>query len=490
MLAAATNQPQTSVVKKASVMCLLVLLWVPIDGLALLSLHSLERVLWSAEMGYMFALCLYFGWRGAMLCLVAAAISNAFWLMIDIGPVSHLLARLPIESSFVTALSSVSVIFLVTHIYLLFYGQINQGRAHVRLVPAFVAALLASFLVAYINLHGIAYFYDFELEKLGLSPSMLAMAFFSGIVSLSGLFCLLFDWLKLGSKLNWPVKLVLSRQSRPRNRANYFLLLVLAAAAVCLLFYLGNRLQSDVWHMLAGLVIIAAVMHVSIHFSELQTAGAGAMLVSMLAALEHSVLGNSLNDSIEIFLPLLAITVYAQRLIPQMLLEQGRLRRKADSDSLTHLLNRRGFTAAAHIELERAVRYQRPLAVLMLDIDHFKQVNDTHGHQSGDVVLKLVSRSLMRGLRSEAICGRWGGEEFIAVLPECDAKAAEICAERIRRLIGSEKARFATGTVVVTASVGIALMQPNEDLEQVAARADKALYQAKRQGRDQAVLAS
>ncbi|MBD1391375.1 GGDEF domain-containing protein [Neiella sp. HB171785] len=487
---AVTKQPQHSVLKKAAIIALLVLFWIPIDGLTLLSLHSLERVLWSAEMGYMFALCLYFGWRGALLCLAASILSSAFWLNIDTGPVSTLMASLPVESSVLTAITSVTVIFAVTHVYHRFYGEINQRRTHVQVVPAFAAALLASFLVAYINLTGIAYFYDLQLKTLGLSPSMLAMAFFSGIVSLSALFCLLFDWLKLAGKLNWPVKLVLSRQSRPRNGSNYLLLLGGSTGTVIVLFYLGNQFQNDVWHMLAGLVIIASVMHISVRFSELQTAAAGAFLVSILAAMEHSVLGNSVNDSIEIFLPLLAITVYAQRLIPQMLLEQGRLRRKAESDPLTHLLNRRGFTAAANIELERANRYRRPLSLLILDIDHFKQVNDNHGHHSGDLVLKLMSRSLMRGLRSEAIAGRWGGEEFVAILPECDTAAAMICAERVRQLIAGEKAHFATGTVVVTASVGIAQMAVDEPLEQLIERADKALYEAKGQGRDRAVIAS
>ncbi|WP_220104878.1 GGDEF domain-containing protein [Neiella holothuriorum] len=467
----------------------MILLWIPIDGLALLSLHSLERVIWSAEAGYLFAICIYFGWRGVLLSFVAAGLSNFFWKQIDYGPVFEITSQSPADVTITSTFLLVAIVGVVTMVFHRFFRSLPSNKAYIQVVPAMIAALIASFLMAY-SVFGVWRVLEgVNIEYTGLTPPMLAMASFAGIVSLSGMFCLSFAHFNLEKQLGWPRKLVLSRCSEPNNIPSYLLFLVVVQLVVAGLFFAGNSSDNDIWHMMAGLIIVAGVMVISIRYSELQTAIAGAVLVSLLAIMEHSSLGNSVSDSIEIFMPLLAISVYMLRLIPQMLHEQVRLRQRADSDPLTHLLNRRGFTAVANIELERAYRYKRPLAVLILDIDHFKNVNDTHGHACGDVVIKLVARCMLRGLRSEAIAGRWGGEEFVVILPESDDEAARVCAERIRQLIGNEKAQFETGSVNVTASAGVAMAESGETLEQILNRADQALYRAKQQGRDRVIVA-
>jgi diguanylate cyclase (GGDEF)-like protein len=169
---------------------------------------------------------------------------------------------------------------------------------------------------------------------------------------------------------------------------------------------------------------------------------------------------------------------------------QAELRRLASIDELTGVANRRWFTAMASRELERCRRFNHQLALLMIDIDHFKRVNDTHGHAVGDEVLKAFTRVLEGNLRSVDLLGRLGGEEFAVVLPEADDSAAAHTAERLRQAVEALQFPFEDGTVLrITTSVGIAILAATgETLDSLLARADGALYAAKRQGRNRVVV--
>ena len=168
---------------------------------------------------------------------------------------------------------------------------------------------------------------------------------------------------------------------------------------------------------------------------------------------------------------------------------QAELRRLASIDELTGVANRRWFTAMASRELERCRRFNHQLSLLMLDIDHFKRVNDTYGHAVGDEVLKAYTRVLEGNLRSVDLLGRLGGEEFAAVLPESDAKAAGFTAERLRAAVEALDFTLEDGTPLrITTSVGIAIVANGEEtLDNLLARADAALYTAKRDGRNKVV---
>jgi diguanylate cyclase (GGDEF)-like protein len=124
----------------------------------------------------------------------------------------------------------------------------------------------------------------------------------------------------------------------------------------------------------------------------------------------------------------------------------------------------------------------------MADIDHFKRLNDTYGHSTGDVVLKAVARRLSDTLRPTDFLVRYGGEEFVALLPGATADTAHIAAERLRKAIEREEhlSTTAMGTLRVTISLGIAVLQPGDSLERLIERADVALYRAKAAGRNQA----
>ncbi|MDP3427755.1 MAG: diguanylate cyclase [Humidesulfovibrio sp.] len=160
------------------------------------------------------------------------------------------------------------------------------------------------------------------------------------------------------------------------------------------------------------------------------------------------------------------------------------LQRLASTDSLTGISNRRNFLDRAQVELMRSERYGLRLALLMLDIDKFKNVNDTFGHAMGDAVLKAVVAACNQDLRQVDIFGRLGGEEFAALLPQTDQAGAQATAERMRQAVAAIKIPVEEGSISVTISLGLAELRRGEDLDALMRRADAALYRAKDQGRN------
>lgn len=184
-------------------------------------------------------------------------------------------------------------------------------------------------------------------------------------------------------------------------------------------------------------------------------------------------------------------------------LENARLyeetRRLSITDPLTGIGNRRHFIELAQREFQRSHRYQRPLSLIMMDLDHFKVVNDTYGHLVGDKVLQAIAKLCERNLRESDIIGRYGGEEFLILLPETpgnstetetnDEHTAKAVAERLRKMVESTPTQTAQGEIPITISLGIAELTENvDDLDTLIDRADQALYQAKQSGRNQSVV--
>lgn len=168
---------------------------------------------------------------------------------------------------------------------------------------------------------------------------------------------------------------------------------------------------------------------------------------------------------------------------------QKRLRDVARTDPLTQLRNRRYAMEAAQLEAARVQRGAGPLAVLLGDIDHFKVINDTHGHEVGDEALKAVAEVLRGGVREVDHVARWGGEEFLVLLPGTDAGEALAVAERLRAGVHAVSVPAAHGwSMGIT--LGVSVMVPGETFEQALQRADRALYQGKAAGRNRVVLAS
>jgi diguanylate cyclase (GGDEF)-like protein/PAS domain S-box-containing protein len=173
----------------------------------------------------------------------------------------------------------------------------------------------------------------------------------------------------------------------------------------------------------------------------------------------------------------------------QKQLEQ-QLQSLAITDPLTHCVNRRHFLEQSNLELERARRFQRPLSILMLDLDHFKDVNDTFGHAIGDKVLQEIVLVCQLNIRTIDILARYGGEEFTILLPETDDCAALQAAERIRTIIEATAIATEHGAVLVTVSIGVANRNGEEavSLARLLERADQALYASKNAGRNRVTV--
>lgn len=163
----------------------------------------------------------------------------------------------------------------------------------------------------------------------------------------------------------------------------------------------------------------------------------------------------------------------------------------ADTDELTGLPNRRCLIRRLDEEIKRAERYGQPLSILMLDIDHFKTVNDTYGHQAGDAMLVQTAKLLSAMSRDTDFIGRYGGEEFLGVLAQTGLEGSPMMAERIRQAMEQQVFDLGDGiTISKTVSVGAATWHHGDDTDdQLIARADAALYEAKEGGRNRVVLA-
>ncbi|MBF0485546.1 MAG: GGDEF domain-containing protein [Candidatus Omnitrophica bacterium] len=163
----------------------------------------------------------------------------------------------------------------------------------------------------------------------------------------------------------------------------------------------------------------------------------------------------------------------------------------AITDSLTHLHTRRHFMERFEEEFARARMRKLPLSLLMMDVDHFKRVNDQYGHLTGDMVLREVGRMIGLHTREIDITGRFGGEEFCAILPDTDKQGALLAAERIRAAMHDEKIKAYDASLNVSLSVGVATFPDDaHELEELLDKADWALYRAKKQGRNRVVAFS
>jgi diguanylate cyclase (GGDEF)-like protein len=176
----------------------------------------------------------------------------------------------------------------------------------------------------------------------------------------------------------------------------------------------------------------------------------------------------------------------------ELLMVNTKLEQLATTDPLTGIANRRRMTEQIAKELDRARRYKHPLALLMVDIDHFKRINDTYGHDAGDQAIVAVAGALSAGMRSIDLAARFGGEEFVLLMPEASLETAGGVAERLRETVSQLRIEVDGGLEIsMTISVGVAASYPQDAPDSASSllvRADKALYRAKKEGRDRVVL--
>lgn len=165
------------------------------------------------------------------------------------------------------------------------------------------------------------------------------------------------------------------------------------------------------------------------------------------------------------------------------------LKRRANIDQLTELYSRPYFIELLNIEFDRAKRYKRPYSIVYFDVDKFKNINDVYGHYVGDLVLRQLGEQCKKSLRSMDICGRLGGEEFVAILPETALDTACLVAERLRKELSNLEVPAKQDNIAFSASFGVTIVDIDNDTSSIDAlkRADDALYKAKENGRNQVV---
>jgi len=161
----------------------------------------------------------------------------------------------------------------------------------------------------------------------------------------------------------------------------------------------------------------------------------------------------------------------------------------ANTDPLTEVLNRRSLFGFAHQEFNRVSRYGPPFSILLMDLDNFKKVNDNYGHQVGDIALCTVVKSIKNSIRNVDFLGRYGGEEFMAILPQTYGEEAFILAERIRTMVANNIIKTDQGNLLLTISIGVSTYSTKDrSLDDMISRADRGVYQAKQQGRNKCCL--
>ena len=262
------------------------------------------------------------------------------------------------------------------------------------------------------------------------------------------------------------------------GQARAVMLLIIAVPLMYGIMALNTRqfIQVGAWFLVWYLVLHFLLWHRDP--SVLDARVESIQLVSlMLAILASSLIGGFIYN--------LRITVRKRnRELAEAL---KKIERLANRDALTGVYNRRRLFEALEQEVNRSTRFQKSFSVCIMDIDHFKDVNDNYGHQAGDEILREIARKISRNIRNIDCFGRYGGEEFLVILPHTPLEGAEIKAERIRKRVGSMVFPDVSPDFRVTVSIGATEHRPGEDIDETLARADRCLYRAKDAGRNRVV---
>jgi len=269
----------------------------------------------------------------------------------------------------------------------------------------------------------------------------------------------------------------------PSPRLRRVLRLCGGAAATALLYWFNSQTPPEVR---LGILYLVPVLIVTWN-DGLAWGGAFAIATALLrwvTGLDQMPFDTSTSARVANELAYLVVLGVAMAGLVQLRRTQAQLERLAAHDQLTGTLNAHTFTERLAQELDRNRRYSRPLALLYLDLDDFKAVNDRHGHQTGDAVLRLVADATRSAVRQSDIVGRLGGDEFAVLMPETEGPVAHAAATRLANGIRT----VFQGTPPVTASIGVvSSLSAPAGAEELLQRADRAMYEAKRAGKDRVV---
>lgn len=252
---------------------------------------------------------------------------------------------------------------------------------------------------------------------------------------------------------------------------HYYIILMIPVAIVSTLSNAGFK---------AAIAVATALLYLGLDLAFRKAEPVYALPPTVLNSLHYFNLASTL-----LILGLLATVYYW--LVAEA---QARLHEQASTDPLTQLRNRRFAMEAAQHEAAVFARGGRPLALVIGDVDHFKRINDEHGHELGDQALKAIAQALREGVRAIDHVARWGGEEFLVLLPGTEQEEARHVAERLRRQVQQISVLPKGRPVSLSITLGVSILAPGESVEHALARADRALYKGKENGRNRVILAA
>ncbi|MGE5526906.1 MAG: GGDEF domain-containing protein [Rhodospirillaceae bacterium] len=187
--------------------------------------------------------------------------------------------------------------------------------------------------------------------------------------------------------------------------------------------------------------------------------------------------------------PMLLVAYTTSMLSGDIVNAMNRVKATSDTDELTGLYNTRGFNALAQHEFAQAVRYNRDFSLMMIDSDHLKEINDTYGHAAGDRMIQTIAQMMRNSVKSTDVIARYGGDEFVCLLPNTDQTAAQMVGERIRQRLAEEPLSIDNGHIAITVSIGVATFPVHgSTLDDISKSADRALYVSKARGRNRVTV--
>jgi diguanylate cyclase (GGDEF)-like protein len=305
----------------------------------------------------------------------------------------------------------------------------------------------------------------------------------AGVIVLAPFFTAVFRSLRPSSTARLYASINLShQQATPRFKYKLLLNMLLLGASM----YLAHATRSPN-SAFAIFFLVIPYMWIACTESAFFNVLAVALGSFMIALLVHAL---ELKEFVMVYqfaINVIAANTLFGLALPTLIADNIKLRRVADTDALTQAASRDCFEERARFDIHRCRQERQALAVIVFDIDHFKHINDHHGHAVGDKALKHVCLIAQHALRPTDLLGRFGGDEFVALLPGNDRGAAMVIAERIRLHIDESRLE---GSIALTASFGVADMRADDSYESIFERADQALYKAKQEGRNRAGLAA
>ena len=321
------------------------------------------------------------------------------------------------------------LLLILVLIYLVAGGPTGESRAAIAMALCFFGAFILS-------LHYVSFYRQESLVKLAIETWVMII-FITWVVHYAG---------RISSPL-----------------LNLYLLPIIASALI-----LGKLMT---FIEMVGIAVCFMFLHYDQHTRNLLSLPFWGELLALLA-------------------PVILVAYITTMLSADIRFAVDKIKRVSDTDELTGLYNMRAFTMVLSRNFKQAMRYSHKLSIVMLDCDNLKQVNDTHGHESGNRLLQHVARTIRSELRGSDVLARYGGDEFIALLPETDAGGAREMGERIRRSIEMSRLDVHGTDVISTVSIGIASFpEDGGSLELIMEKADKAMYYAKERGRNRVVMA-